>query len=183
MQEWQELIGALITATATIVIAVIAVFGDTLRAKINKNNNQRHFVKKASYLNELIEDYKGALLKARDGIDNFSVAAGNSTFFVRIPFPPDADRYIGDYAHIYEKALDDHLIDFQLSALELERVLERNGVSLILKMDPTKREISEAELTDRSELPTINSRLGNSIDATESLHGSLRKQIEKLSTD
>lgn len=183
LRDWQELVGAALTAVTTIAIAFVAIFLEQIKEHINSKKNKRRFLTRVKYVNALLEDYRGGLKRANSALSEHKDSFSNALPVVRIPFPPNAVKYLEEFDINYGRALEEEIFRFQLTGFELERVLERNGVSMLLRLRPNRDVGAEAQVSDRSEVPVIQNRLDDAINAANALEGAINRAIKKYGSN
>lgn len=180
LRDWQELVGALIGAAAAVLLGAVAIFREEIRNAIDRKNASKLFVARIEIFTLRLEEYAGGLAKALDQIEQEADRPGNvESIPTRVPFPPDADKYVGNQVARFRTDLRVALNRFELSNLELERCLERNHVSLILRLHPSGREVAEAEVDGLafSQNQLLQARISEALDSVETLINYLKQSF------
>lgn len=181
LKEWQELIGAMTGAVATIVIAIVAIWGDFFKEQLFDRRAKISLAKLLNLLYFKLQDYFGGLAKATDQARSYrSLDRRVSPLPIRVPFPPQIESYLTSYGHLISADLSESAIDFEIATIELERVLERNGVGLILRLHPRNGEVAEAEIPAQSDWEIILVRINTVMESCETLLTSVERSAKMM---
>jgi hypothetical protein len=182
LQDWQELVGALLGAASSLLLAGVAIFREEIRERMSR---KRLSVVRSARLRvfcDYLLDYTGGLQEAREQVVRYKERGSNIAFApIRVPFAPSTDKFVGEDAYFLGPEVEVALAQYQISNLELERVLEKNHSSLVLRLHPGGGERAEAEIPKGLPVPheLLARRLDDALDSSDTLRNSLNSRLQE----